>query len=390
MSERPVDPNNTGVADVDTASITVFASKDPIVDLILSVSSGDQVFDSNGNAITHNGSSVFWQEVGDGSYQGELADGTVIFVVTLPDDFAVPVDGSDTAEVQFQLRQQLDHNAVGQGAQLSILLPISAIDTDGTLQSGDSEVVIYDGLTPTLTVNGDINVSEDGLLTNNDNTGVETNAPTISVGMGSDEFKEFVIDIDQFNGLLVESQGNLVTLQDKDSDGWYIGQDTNSDEVFRIRILDDGSVEFELSKPLDHDSPSEFVDGLPLDTNLKALDFEVAVVDFDDDVSQYQTVTVNVTDDVPESRTTEIELVEGDDVTENLLTLSFKGADGASINGVSYDGVDYDLDDFVDDKLTIDLLYTPDSTPVKYGELTISTDGTFRLTTNEFVDNEVL
>ncbi|MGR5467256.1 RTX toxin [Vibrio astriarenae] len=390
VSERPVDPDNSGITDVDVATVTVNASKEPIVDIVLDVTNGQVVKDANGNEISHNGEPVYWSDNGDGSYTGQLADGSVIFVVTLPDDLIVDSGDSDTVDIQFQLREQFDHDQAGQDEQLTIELPISAIDTDGTRQSGSSNVIVYDGKVPSISVNGDINVKEDGLLSDGEEAGSEQSPPTITLDSGSDDFREYVLDVDAFNSLLIKSGTELVTLADKNGDDWYIASNESGDEVFRIRLLESGNVEFELSKPIAHDAPGSVdADGLPIDITDKPLEFKVVAKDFDNDLSDYQSIFVNVTDDVPVSRESTIELVEGDDVTDNLLTEQYTGADGATIQGVIYNGTEYDIDDFVDGKLTLNLFYTPDSTQVKYGELVIDTDGTFSLTTNEFVDNEV-
>lgn len=380
VSERPVDTVLAGdITDIDSATVTVEASKDPIIMLRLSVSDGDIVYDANSNPLTQNGQFIYWKDNGDGTYEGELADGTSIFVVTLPDQFQIAPGASADATIQFQLREQVDHDQVGQGESINLNLPLVAIDTDGTELSADSTVTLYDGQYPSVQVLGSISVSEDGLLGDSEDTGVEENNPSIAFVGGSDDFSEFIVDFDAFNALGIESADQQVTLLDKNSNGWYVAQNEVGQEVFRIRIQDSGNVDFELSKPLDH--------ALGQDTNNLPVEFEVAAKDYDGDVSVFETLVVNVTDDVPEPRISEVELVEGDDLSENLLTPQFAGADGATITSVSYQGTNYSSADFTDGKLTI-VLIDP-LTSDEYGTLIVSQDGTFNLKTKDFVDNTI-
>ncbi|MDR9827730.1 RTX toxin, partial [Vibrio sp. FNV 38] len=381
VTERPP-ASGVEVTDIDTAQVTVSASKDPIVDLILQVSTGDAVIDSNNNPLTHNGESIYWKNNGDGTYDGELANGTTVFNVTLPDELNIAAGESDNIEITFHLREQVDHDGDGQDNQLSLTLPIAAIDSDGTEQEAISTIVINDGLNPTFTVNGVISAIEDGLLDDNQDNGAENSPPTLTVTEGSDSFNGFIIDVNAFNTLDVKSAQQNVTLQEVNNDGWYIAVNEDNQEVFRVRLLDTGNVEFELSKPLDHELPAT---DLPNDTNIETLEFQVAATDFDNDVSDYQTLSVNITDDVPESRVTTVELVEGDDLTKNLLTSDYAGADGATITSIHYQGVDY----AVNGSVTIELKYMPVDTDVVYGQLIVQADGTFKLTTKDFVDNDI-
>ncbi|KJY82981.1 RTX toxin [Vibrio galatheae] len=378
-------PRASGIDAEATAEVSfnVSAAFDPLVYLGLAVSTGEAVLDSNGDAITHNGQAVTWRDNGDGSYDAVIANGQIILSVSLPSDFILGSGETASVDVRLELYQQIDHIGSGNDLSLNIPVPVYTVDSDGTENTVQSSITIYDGADPRIEVAGSISVDEDELTSSNLDIGSETVTPSITLLEGSDDIVSLNVDRNGFDGQGYTSGGSAVSLNDVDVNGWYYGITASGDDVFKIRFNLDGSVEFELYRPLDHDTG--------LGENNLALTFGLTATDADGDVSASVDYTVNVTDDVPTSYDSTLNLVEGDTQSGNMITVFDRvGADGGELVSVSYD-VDGDgnaeqyLFSDANPSYTI-ALYNPNSPSESYGSLTVNRDGSYTLVTNASVD----
>ncbi|MEZ9012669.1 RTX toxin [Vibrio splendidus] len=373
LSEIPVaDSTPSGVGSTANVSLAVTAGNDPLVFLGLDVTTGQAVLDSDGVAVTSNGEALTWRDNGNGTFDAVLSNGDAVFKVKLPDDFSLEANGSTNVTVVIELYQSIDHGSGTKDTELTIPAAIVTIDSDGSRDTQESDIKIYDGKDPAFSIVGSISVDEDGLIGDNEQAGTEEPSPSISIIQGSDDIASVSINAAAFDALAYTSGGQAISLQAVNADGWYYAQDTSGNDIFRIRFNNDGTTEFNLYAPLDHAN----ADG---ENNL-ALNFELTVNDVDGDSSDPAIYIVNVTDAIPTSRSGSIEMVEGDDLNGQFLTEEFAGADGATIVSFDYRGTTYTFVD-ADTPITIDLINDFDSGSV-YGQFTLSPDGSYQLTTN--------
>ncbi|WP_061040126.1 type I secretion C-terminal target domain-containing protein [Vibrio coralliirubri] len=379
LSENPVaDTTPSGVGTTASASLAVSAGNDPLVFLGLDVTTGQAVLDSDGEAVTRNGEALSWRDNGDGTFDAVLSNGDAVFQVRLPEDFSLEANGSTNVTVEIDLYQSIDHGTGVKDTELSIPASIVTIDSDGSRDTQESDIKIYDGANPKITVIGSISVDEDGLLGDSEQVGVEDSSPSLGIIEGSDDVVSVTVNTAAFDALSYSSAGKDISLQAVDSDGWYYGQDSDGNNVFRIRFNTDGTTEFDLYAPLDHAN----ADG---ENNL-ALNFELVVNDADGDSSDPAIYSVNVKDAVPVARSGAIEMVEGDDLNGQFLTEKFAGADGATIVSFDYRGTTYTFDN-AGTPITINLINDYDGGST-YGQFTLSPDGSYQLTTNPNVTTD--
>ncbi|MFS1947487.1 RTX toxin [Vibrio lentus] len=379
LSEIPVaDSTPSGVGSTANVSLAVTAGNDPLVFLGLDVTTGQAVLDSDGVAVTSNGEALTWRDNGNGTFDAVLSNGDAVFKIKLPDDFSLEANGSTNVNVVIELYQSIDHGSGLKDTELTIPASIVTIDSDGSRDTQESDIKIYDGKDPAFSIVGSISVDEDGLIGDNEQAGTEEPSPSISIIQGSDDIASVSINIDAFDALGYSSGGRAISLQEVNADGWYYAQDSSGNDIFRIRFNNDGTTEFNLYAPLDHTTG----DG---ENNL-AVNFELVVTDVDGDSSDPAIYSVNVTDAVPTSRSGSIEMVEGDDLNGQFLTEEFAGADGAEIISFTYRNVTYTFDD-VGTPITINLINDYDS-GTTYGQFTLSPDGSYQLTTNPNVSTD--
>ncbi|MFA0057035.1 T1SS-143 repeat domain-containing protein [Vibrio echinoideorum] len=373
LSEVPVaDSTPSGVGSTANVSLVVTAGNDPLVFLGLDVTTGQAVLDSDGVAVTSNGEALTWRDNGNGTFDAVLGNGDAVFKIKLPDDFSLEANGSTNVDVVIELYQSIDHGLGSKDTELTIPASIVTIDSDGSRDTQESDIKIYDGKDPAFSIVGSISVDEDGLIGDNEPTGTEEPSPSIAIIQGSDDIASVSVNTDAFDALAYTCGGQAISLQAVNADGWYYAQDTSGNDIFRIRFNNDGTTEFNLYAPLDHATG----DG---ENNL-AVNFELAVTDADGDSSAPAIYAVNVTDAVPTSRSGSIEMVEGDNLSGQFLTEEFAGADGATIVSFDYRGTTYTFVD-ADTSITIDLINVYDSNSI-YGQFTLSPDGSYQLTTN--------
>lgn len=374
LSEIPVaDSTPSGVGSTAKVSLAVTAGNDPLVFLGLDVTTDQAVLDSDGVAVTSNGETLTWRDNGNGTFDAVLGNGDAVFRIKLPDSFSLEANGSTNVDVVIELYQSVDHGSGSKDTELTIPASIVTIDSDGSRDTQASDIKIYDGKDPEISVTGSISVDEDGLLGDGQQVGVEDSSPSLGIIEGSDDVVSVTVNTAAFDALSYTSAGKAISLQAVDSDGWYYGQDTDANNVFRIRFNTDGTTEFDLYAPLDH------AYGNNGENNL-ALNFELVVNDADGDSSDPATYSVNVKDDVPTARDGSIEMVEGDNLTGQFLTEEFAGADGAEIISFTYRNVTYTFDN-AGTPITINLINDYDGGST-YGQFTLSPDGSYQLTTN--------
>ena len=380
LSEVPVaDSTPSGVGSTANVSLAVTAGNDPLVFLGLDVTTGQAVLGSDGAAVTSNGEALTWRDNGNGTFDAVLGNGDAVFRIKLPDSFSLEANGSTNVDVVIELYQSIDHGSASKDTELTIPASIVTIDSDGSRDTQASDIKIYDGKDPEISVIGSISVDEDGLLGDGQQVGVEDSSPSLGIIEGSDDVVSVTVNTAAFDSLGYTSAGKAISLQTVDSDGWYYGQDTDGNNVFRIRFNTDGTTEFDLYAPLDH------AYGNNGENNL-ALNFELVVNDADGDSSDPAIYSVNVKDDVPTARDGSIEMVEGDNLTGQFLTEEFAGADGAEIISFTYRNVTYTFDN-AGTPITINLINDYDGGST-YGQFTLSPDGSYQLTTNPNVTTD--
>lgn len=318
-----------GIDSDAAANIIIASSLDAIVDISLGYASGSEVKDSSNTLITSNGEGLFWRDNGNYTYDAVTTSGDVAFRVSLSDGVILTPNSSQDIELKIEIFTAIDHTL---SDEILVNLPIKTLDSDGTETLVVSTAKIYDGRDPKITIDGSLAVDEDGLLGDSFQEATAGTSQIITLIQGSDEFTKYGIDITQFDALEYTSGGsdNKLTLAAEDENGGYRATNTDGDEVFTIRLNGDGTVEFTLYRPLDHEDT-----GLNDENNL-ALTFQVFGVDSDGDVSSQVPLTVDVKDAIPESTTGSLELTEGDSYTGSLLTQNVVGADGGTIISFKY------------------------------------------------------
>ncbi|WP_318460356.1 T1SS-143 repeat domain-containing protein [Photobacterium leiognathi] len=362
ISETPISASSpAGSSNQADATITVTAGQDPIVDLNLVLSG--TVKSSDGNNITYQGQVLTWQFDGSNTYNASLPDGTVIFSVHLSDIGAVPSGSAANATISVTLNESIDHTN-SNDTELNLLLPVEAKDSDGSSSTSNVTVSILDGLVPSITANSNLNVHENDLLDDNLAADASTSsAPTLSFNQSSDELVSVHLDIAQFNSQNYTSGGENITLSAADANGWYNAA-ANGNDIFRIKVNLDGTVQFELFEAIDRPSSSS--------QGVLNLEFGAIATDVDGDVSVTTPFEVTVTDDTPVAGSDEeLAVVEGVDKTLRLLSRGVTGADGGEVVSINYRGKEYPADGN-----PIDLINTQTNPHTKYGTISVNADGT--------------
>jgi len=358
VTETPKASTTTALTNTDTSILTIEANQDPITALTLDVNSSDPVTLADGTtAVTQNGEAVIWQVNGNGDYKGVLADGTVVFTLTLPDSLAIAAQQSTEVALTFELVGAIDH--LIDDTEVSLLFPIIATDSDGSIIEHDIQASMLDGELPSLNFTDVVTLDENVLLTGND-----SDKTSYDLTSGSDQVVSVqpVLAGDVISS--ITSNGKEITFASEANDnGWWIAR-SDDGVVFKVKFNLDGTVNTQLVGVLDH--PDAGADNL-------AISLEVVAVDADGDVSEPATITINVLDDVPDSSTVTVIVEEGQTETLDLLGNDQAGADGGSITAISIGDTSYTVGQ------EIELIRDGND----YGTLTINADGTGELTTND-------
>ena len=359
-------PSVTAFDNKATGAFNITASKDPIVDISFSVTDGAEVQNAAGVTLTQNGSALYWVVKDDGaSIDAVTADGVLVFTMRLPTSIDIGAESVGSVELDFKLVSAIDH--LGAADVLDTLNVTVAIrDSDNTLTSAQVTVDIYDGQNTLLPDALQLNINEGNLTTSNP---IST-SQVLSTISGSDKVTEITLT-DGFSFGTVFSGGEKVILNTTaNGNGWYTAtRETGGETVFQIRFNANGKVEFKQLRTFDHANGNG--------ENSLDLQFEVNAIDADNDKSAAQTITVTVTDDIPESTAKTLEFFEGnnDVYSVQMFSSQQQGADGAKVTGITYKGVAYAVG------ATIDLFTDANPNVVKYGELVIDENGLATVTT---------
>ncbi|MGY3932651.1 T1SS-143 repeat domain-containing protein, partial [Aeromonas encheleia] len=370
----------TGDDQQATGTLTITADSDPVVGVRLTLSG--QVVDASGQPITHNGETLTWQEVPGSnghSFQGVTASGTLVLTVTLPSvPGRIEAHNSATLDYEVTVHTNLDHGA---SDNLSLTLPLQVTDSDGTLITGDTTVVITDAADPLISAIESVRVEEADLdASGSQHPGTtpaengEAAGGKVTIGAGSDRIASLELDVAAFNQANhLTSGGKEVTLA-AHSPGWYLASAEGGKPVFWVHLDVNGSYSFHLVGQLDHGSQGKDELGIEL---------PLFVTDFDGDRSPNVTVEVTVQDDMPIGTELAHNLSEaGSVVSGDLLPPANEGADGARVASVTVNGQVHDING----SLTLEVM-SPDGKQVM-GSLTIGQNGNYSFTPRPGFDHD--
>ena len=200
----------------------------------------------------------------------------------------------------------------------------------------------------------------------------------IDVDFGSDSAGSTIKGDGSFNGsVALKSNGQAVVVTYDAATGTYTGK-AGINSIFTLLIQNDGNYTFKLLGTLDHPDASD-------PNDLILLNFGVVVTDGDGDAASTK-ITINVLDDGPVAQNDDVSFesrknVFKDDVQGNLLVNDTQGADGGiKIVKLSFGGkvIDVPAEDSVSIMIR-DAAWQTNSRPFGYAEVTIDSDGSYRI-----------
>ncbi|MGP4844109.1 T1SS-143 repeat domain-containing protein [Marinobacter sp. 1Y8] len=349
LSEAPPAFGNRDVPSSASGNFSLTAEKDPVTAANFELVEGDTVTDAGAATIERNGEPLTWQRVSDVRWQAVDAAGTVALDLRLPDTINIDAGDTQNVPVTVSVLAAIDHIS---SDTITLNVPVTFTDSDGTETLLSAAVDIADGRDPVFAGLSPLDVDEAGTL-----SGQVTDNGQASGAPGSDALVGY--NVAMTTG--VSSQGAAVTLAGSPtSEGWWIGSN-GTEEVFRLRIGVDGTTEFVQSAPIDHPNAG---------ADIFTIEFDVSANDADGDTSNSRTLEVNVTDDVPVTADQTLNLTEGNSRSTNLLADGRGGADGAELTQITYDGTNYTFN-AAKDPIVI-MLENPSQV---YGQATIQADG---------------
>ena len=363
-------PSVTAFDNDDSGLFNVNASKDPIVDVLFDVIDGAEVKNTDGTILTQNGEAIHWVIKDDGArVEGVTTSGELVFTISLPLNINIAAGSSDAIAIDFTLLGPIDH--LGSADLMDTLaVNVKVIDSDNTTATGQVSIDIYDGKEAILPEPVALHMTEGNLTTSS----VISTSEIMNTLSGGDDIASIEL-ADGFTLGAYKSAGQDINFTGSpNGNGWYTAtRDGDGQTVFQIRFGADGKVEYKQFLSLDHaDANGE---------NDLEIIFQVQAIDADGDKSANQTVTVTVTDDVPDATAKTLSFFESANEvhTVQMFSTSEQGADGASATKVIYKGVEYDIG------VTIDLMTDANPTAVKYGEFVVDANGLATITSFEFV-----
>ncbi|MAA64047.1 MAG: hypothetical protein CL581_04605 [Alteromonadaceae bacterium] len=349
LSEAPPATGNQGVPSSASGNFSLTATQDPVTAASFDLVEGGTVSDASAATIERNGEPLTWQRISDVRWQAIDAEGTVALDLRLPDTLNIGAGATQNVPVTVSVLAAIDHIT---NDTITLNVPVTFTDSDGTETLLSASVDIADGRDPVFAGLSQLNVDEAGTL-----GGQATDNGQASGAIGSDALVGY--NVSMTTG--VNSQGSAVTLAGSPtSDGWWIATN-GSEEVFRLRIGLDGTTEFIQSAPIEHPDPGE---------DVLTIEFDVSANDADGDTSNTRTLEVNVTDDVPVTADQTLNLTEGNSRSTNLLADGRGGADGAELTQITYDGTNYTFNSAKDP-----IVITLENAGQPYGMATIEADG---------------
>ncbi|OBT09449.1 hypothetical protein A9264_09280 [Vibrio sp. UCD-FRSSP16_10] len=326
---------------------------------------------SNGESVTLALSST--NQVGNGSSINDTLlvsrsdnDSPVLKII-------VNLDGTYTIE-QLQPLDQLSGNS------LDLIVPISANDADGDIDTANIEITINDGADPT---------GVDSIINLQETTGVVTGSEQIVFTAGSEDIADISFDANvlldaNWSSLQTNGEGVKVALSDSKT---LVVTSLSGKEVLMVTIDNDGNYVVTQSQPIEHD-PS---------TDLAKLILPVIASDSDGD-SVSANITINISDNVaPIGATSTISYTEegeagqtntgtivftpGSDSVESMVIDSAVESD-ATWNALTSNGqaTDISLD------ATGKILTLSSTTGVEVLVLTLADDGSYTLVQNAALD----
>ncbi|OLQ86346.1 hypothetical protein BIY22_11915 [Vibrio panuliri] len=294
------------------------------------------------------------------------ADGMTLALVIKNNPNEVVLEVSLSDDGTFTIKQNLPLEQTNNQDRLDFAIPVTSIDYDGDVVTNVVNYAVVDGASPWV----ELPASTTPVMESQLDSGAKV-ASTGTLGyVGSDALQHFEIDVDAFNSqynAILSSGDSAVSLVDTTIDSsattrFYAGQDENGATVFTITLQANGSYEFVLVKPLDHQAPT---DSMSADNNRYDLDFPIYAVDTDGDKSDADTqrqgeqasiLTVSVIDDVSTLKDAILfsDIVEpnvgtaGEKTTaQNIFT--DKSQDGDQVTHFTHGGNEYKLDDYQPD-----------------------------------------
>lgn len=365
LSESPQSAANVAVATSGSVDFNLTATKDPITQISIGFSDGAAALDASGRQLTVNGSPLVWRQVSPSVWEAKTGSGTSILRASVP-DIDIAAGTSQAVPLTVTVLSALDHLASNGTSlnNLTVNIPVKFIDSDGTTTTLNGAISIYDGRDP-------VGQSLDTLAVDEDDT---YNGATSATGLGyATPGSDKTVAVQLSLTSPVTSHGVAVALASTpSSDGWWIATAGGS-EVFRVKIGLDGKTEFRLSRALDHANGNG--------ENTLGLTFDVVLRDADGDLSAPRTLTVNVTDDIPDASDRALELTEGYNKSVNLLADNRGGADTAEITEIRYTPQGGSTTTYTfnanKDPIVIALM----NGGAQYGTFTINADGTGQIVT---------
>ena len=370
-----------------TLSFDVDAGKDKVNAAEFALVDGARVLDTSGNAVTQNGLVLNWAQQSEVLWTAQNTKGQDVFSAALPSAIDISPSGNGQIDLTVKVIQALDQ--IGSD-EVSLVIPITVLDSDFTELSADAEITIIDGRDPkigkikTPSEDETLSVNEKGTLDKPNTNFIDSNKDggLVNLIKGSDRIAEVNIVLETLN--VTTNGGDAVTLAASvDSDGWYVASTAAAEAIFRVRIARTGELEFEQFGPLDHPD----ADGI----NELDLNFGVTAVDIEGDSSAQKTLTVEVIDDIPQQlNDREVALTEGSTRKFNVLNSEKKqGADTAVIESIIYDPdgngdqtYSVPISGFSDPII----LQASAISQGQYGTLRVAADGSVLITTTETPD----
>ncbi|HRD68536.1 MAG TPA: DUF5801 repeats-in-toxin domain-containing protein, partial [Legionella sp.] len=279
------------------------------------------------------------------------------------------------AHIKVTLNAPIDHNqnnSTGsvhlQGDQINIILGVQIQDAEGDYlaQPALINAGISDGANPVLSTQESININEPV-------TGAATiGQASFVIDIGSDPIDHlgFNYTAGENSGLKSAGHDVLFEVDNGVLKGYYLDGSTRV-EVLRATLSNNttsGQVHFELFKPLDHSQLGQ--DSLSLNLKIQAIDT--------DGDSANLTLPVNIVDSIAHPVGGVATVIEGETVTGSLAGFYNLNAEGGHLYSVVVENTTYS---FANNQTT----YVINTAK---GELTINSDGTWKLVSVDGLDHD--
>ncbi|KTD45277.1 structural toxin protein RtxA [Legionella quinlivanii] len=295
-------------------------------------------------------------------------------ILSLSIDASQSSNGYDVdVTTRFIQYQPLDHSTTGNntgyaqvnGNSLSINTPIQLTDSDGDKLAAPINLTttVGDGVLPVLSYTGDI------VLTEPVSSTVTTGTTTLLVDIGSDSIKTLTFNYTngENSGLLSGGHPVLLEVNNGVLQGYYLENNVKV-AVFNATLGNQGEVNFQMLKPIDHSQAGQDSITLPV---------RIIAVDSDGD-SATLSIPVRITDTVAHPQAVTATVIEGDTVMGNLSSSYQLNAEGGRLYSFTVNGTQY----------TFDATHTSYSVSTAKGLLTVNSDGSWSLQSVDGLDHD--